>query len=117
MNLYAYDAVEPKFEQGTWINPNYKKLYSTDISPRLVYSFAVRFNTTTNNNDYYIVLSDKPIEDRQCYRTIYTKHNITILDLKPIWEHCNLKKLTKKDYINIEHIEHSDDGDIYHIDV
>lgn len=117
MNLNAYDNVEQKFEEGTWVNPKFKRLYSTELAKRIYFVFLKRYDIENNIYNYYIALLDNIPEDREFHAVIHTKHGISKLELKTIWDNCPLKNIKVKSNISIKHIEHTDDGDIYYLDI
>lgn len=117
MNLNNYDAVEPINNKGSWVNPIYKKLYSTEIEYHPYFSFLKRYNIKLNCTDYYIILSDNPIPNIENRGVVKDKNGKIKINLTPIWNDTNLRLITETTTINIIPTEKTDNGIIYYIDV
>lgn len=117
MNLSAYDVVENKYMTGSWIDPNYKKLYSKEIEYHPYYAFFKRYNNKLKVNDYFITLVDNEIPNVTCHSVIRTNKGLIKIDLAPIWNTTNLKNIIEKTIISLEIKDKSDDGVVYYLDV
>lgn len=117
MNLNAYDIVEEK-SMGTYVDPEYKRLYSDSIKFRHYYYFFEKYNPQTRSKDYYIYLSNGDIDNAVKHSTSLTKSNEVRIDLKPIWnKNITLRLIDSITKINIELIAEDDDGVMYYIDI
>lgn len=118
MNLSAYDIIPEKLNKDkTWVIPENKVLLSREIARRKYVCLSKKFNPTLNFNDYFIiVLDDIPNTNSYSHIRIDNYGRVKIR-LNSIWEESILKDITKEQNININHIEHADDGDIYQLDI
>lgn len=118
MNLNAYDDIHPKVDKKhTWININKYQLLSREISYRRYNTLCKRFNIEANEYDYFIILlDDKPV-DRNYSITRYDDYGRIKINLKSIWHETYLSRYKHDININITRVEHTDDGDIYKIEL
>ena len=117
MNLSAYDKVEEVYT-GAKLNVIYKKLYTTIIKFRNFYSFLKKYDVKNKHYEFYLVLLDNTDDNLNMYSTTYDKDKYRLkFNLAPIWKDANLNRYNSNIFINIEHIEHTDDGDIYKLDI
>lgn len=117
MNFSAYDIVNNNFTEGTWVNPNFKRLYSTKITPRRFCILLKKYSPNENAYNYYIALTDEKKDNVKATLVVYTKHKQIKLDIRDIWDCSSLKYIHEKSYINIELVEKSDNGEIYKLDI
>lgn len=117
MNLNAYDIIEEEFKQGTWINPKFKRLYSTEINPRKYCIFLKKYNPSEETTEYYLALTDELPKDRIYHFVIYTKHNVLKINLKDIWDDTPFRNITEKTYLNYTLVEQDDTSEVYYLDV
>ncbi|MBO7692981.1 MAG: hypothetical protein J6Y28_09860 [Acholeplasmatales bacterium] len=117
MNLSAYDTI-PKIDKNTtWTNIKRNELLSREIKFRLYYTIGKRFNTETQEFDYYIAMLDNKQDAAVTYKTKYDTYGRIKISLKWIWDETYLSSLDKDINITINHIEHFDDGDVYKLDL
>lgn len=118
MNLNAYDDVTPIInKQTTWIDIKKYQLLSREIKYRKYVTISKRFNKEFCDYDYFIILLDDYPSDRSYAITKKDDYGRIKINLASIWNQCCLKNYTKNCNISIKHIEHTDDGDIYQLDV
>lgn len=115
MNLSAYDVIKGINRSATWIDPKYKKLYSREIKSRAFYGFAKNFNPNNNEYNYYLILTDNNTDDNTFVRVIDRFKPLKI-PLNRIWLDISVN-ITNATNINVINVEHSDDTDIYLIDI
>lgn len=113
MNLSAYDIVERNTNYGTWILPQYKRLYSRSIEYHSYYCFLKRYNDKTKCNDWYIALFDEIHPEAECHSTVRDNKNIIKINLAPIWNELYVKYSTDRTFIYIDEVEKTEDGVIY----
>lgn len=118
MNLNAYDNVEPYLDRKkTWVCPVHKILYSREIVKRRYTLLSKRFNPKTSDTDFYIIMLDERPIDRKVSISYVDDFGRLKINISSIWNKTSLKHIKTKSNINIEHIEHTDDGDIYYLDI
>ena len=118
MNLNAYDDIHPKVNKKlTWINVDRYQLLSREISHRMYTVLCKRFNLQENDYDYFIILLDNKPTDRNYAITKFDDYGRIKINLKPIWKEAYLDKYKYDINISITHIEHTDDGDIYKLNL
>ena len=117
MNLAAYDTVCNKVDKTkTWIDNKHPILISREIAKRPYYAFVKRFEPDLNETQYYLVLLDDWAAETPSF-------NVHIDDYGR--SKINMKHLVKNEHIalpygcniKLEHIEHTDDGDIYKLGI
>lgn len=118
MNLNAYDDISPVInKQKTWINIDKQQLLSREIKYRKYITISKRFNKDTGEHDYFIILLDECPTNRTFSFTKKDDYGRIKINLLPIWNECSLCSYNKNINIELKHIEHSDDGDVYQLDV
>lgn len=118
MNLTAYDNIQTDYNEGTWIDPAYKKFYTTNIPYRKYCILLKRFNSNTHNNDYYMALTDiKPNENIIYHLGFNTRRGIFIINFRNNWNNNPLSTIKEKTKINIHLEEKQEDGEIYYLDI
>ena len=118
MNLSAYDNVEPILnKQKTWVCPVHKILYSREIAKRKYALLSKRFNPKTNDTNFYLIMLDDYPIDRKVSRSYVDSFGRLKINIAAIWTETSLRRIKTKSNINIEHTEHTDDGDIYYLDI
>lgn len=117
MNLSAYDNVEHKFETGTWVNPKFKRLYSTEIKYRKYFVFLQKYNTELETTEYYLALTDELPKNYTYHFSIYTKDKVLKLNLKTVWDDSNFRNITDKSYLNYKLVQEDDNGEVYYLDI
>ena len=96
MNLVAYDTLSsPVDKTRTWIDFANKRIMSREFPHRKY---------------------DDPPTDRLYRKLLFDGYGRSKISLKSIWEEIGFNKITHDCNIKINHIEHTDDGDIYEID-
>ena len=115
INLNEYDIIQESFTRGTWVDPTYKRLYSTDIRYKPFSSVLKKYNPTSKQNEYYLILLDKMHPDIAC-NGVKQKDGITKIDI-PCWNETNLRYVTSKAKISIEQVDAQDGADIYILDI
>lgn len=118
MNLSAYDAISPKLnKQLTWIDVNKYQLLSREIKYRRYVTISKRYEKDKNDYDYFIILLDNTPDDRDYSKTNLDDYGRIKVNLKSIWKETSLHTFEYNVNISITHIEHTDDGDIYKLDL
>lgn len=118
MNLNTYDNVdEPLNKQKTWVCPKWKILYSREFKYHKYYTLTKKYSNVTRTTDYYIILLDAPVPDKQCYNTIIDDFGRIKIRVNSIWNETALRYIKEIKNINIEHIDSDKDGDIYYVDI
>lgn len=117
MNLSAYDAVEAKYNTGSWINPTYKRLYSKDIEYHPYCVFLKRYNNKLKVMDYFIAMVDDITNHADCHGVVRAKDNTIKIDLSPIWNITSLRNIKERTLISIELKDKSSDGIVYYLDI
>lgn len=118
MNINAYDPVQEKIDkQRTWVEVKRHRLLSRELPFRPYHIICKRYNTETRDNDYYIILLDDKPENRVYYKTQKDEFGRIKVNLKSIWSESTLKYITKNENIAVFLEEHTDDGDIYKLDI
>jgi len=116
MNLSAYDSVKPKIDKTkTWVDTEKQILYSREIQYRPYVTLSKRYDPVCCDYEYFVILLDDYPEDRQYSRTNKDDYGRIKIKLTGIFKDCGLSELGTTQNISIEHIEHTDDGDIYKI--
>lgn len=118
MNLNAYDSCSTQIDKTkSWIDVKKKRLLSREIKFRKYFTICKRYNTYYTDNDYFIVLLDDKIKNYKCHNTNLDNYGRIRINLGEIWNVCSLQYVEDNVNINLELVEHTDDGDIYKIDV
>ena len=116
MNLAAYDIINVGIDRSkTWIDPRYKKLYSREIKNRRnFYTFSKTYNPLTDNYVIHLILLDDNIGGTKCL-PIIDKVGVIKINISRIIG--DIQNFTVPKNISINHVEHSDDGDIYELNI
>ena len=118
MNLNAYDAVAQKIDKSkTWIDVDKCQLLSREIKYRPFVTISKRFNKQTVDYDYFIITLDEPPFDRVYTRTRIDDYGRVKINLRLIWQNTSLNTLEQDTNISITNVEHTNDGDIYKLDI
>lgn len=118
MNLSAYDVISPKLNKTkTWINVEKYQLLSREISYRRYVTISKRFNKDCQDYEYFVILLDNSPIDRDYSKTKLDDYGRIKISLKSIWKETMLNYYKQDVNINLELIEHTDDGDIYKLDI
>ena len=118
MNLSAYDAIYPKVDkQKTWVDINRYQLLSREIKYRRYVTLCKRYNKEENDFEYFIVLLDDFPYDRDYTKVRLDDYGRIKVSLKSIWKETILNSFEHDCNITISHIEHTDDGDIYKLNL
>lgn len=118
MNLNAYDTITQKIDKTkTWINIENQQLFSREIPYRKYNTVSKRYNKEDNTYEYYIIMLDDYPLDRPYTKTKKDNYGRIKLYLRSIWNECFSPYFEKDTNIDITHIEHTDDGDIYKINI
>lgn len=115
MNLVAYDSISIKIDRTkSWIDDKHPLLISRELPKRPYYTFVKRFEPTINETQYYLVLLDDWAKETPSFNTRVDDYGRLKIGMNYLVNHehieipygCNIK---------LEHIEHTDDGDIYRV--
>lgn len=118
MNLSAYDAINPKInKQLTWVDVNRYQLLSREIKYRPYVTICKRYNKDENDYEYFVILLDDYPYDRDYSKTKFDEYGRIKISLKSIWKETMLYTLERNVNIDISHVEHTDDGDIYKLNL
>lgn len=118
INLNAYDSITEKIDKTkTWIDINKHQLLSREIKFRKYYVLSKRFNPELDIYEYFIILLNEKPTDRISYQTKIDDYGRVKIRLYELYKESDLNYLTKDINININLIEHQDDGDVYQLDV
>ncbi len=114
INLNVYDnAIE---QEKTWIDPQYKRLYSYEIEYKPFYTILTRYNPIDKQTYYYIVMLNDVLPDRVCKSVMRTKSGACKINLSDIW---NKLKIVGNEQFNISISKEDEDSDsiIYKLDI
>lgn len=118
MNLAAYDDIKPKIDkQKTWVDIDKKLLYSREITYRPYVLLSKRYNKELAEYEYFVIMLDeKPINkiSANTNRDDYGRIKIRLMN---VFIESSLATLEHSQNINIELVDHADDGDIYKLDI
>lgn len=118
MKLTEYDVIHTILDKTkTWTDISRTRLVSKEIAYRRYYTLAERINTSSNSIDYFLILLDDKPTDRFYYITESDDFGRLKFKLHPIWKSSILKNIKTNINVVIDHIEHTDDGDIYRLDI
>lgn len=118
MNLNEYDTVSNSVDKNkTWTDIKKYRLLSREIPYRRYYTIVERLNTMTNDIDYYLVLLDDKADAKVCYKTETDDYGRLVFKMFLVWKKSILNSLTHNINVVIDLIEHTDDGDIYKLDI
>lgn len=122
MNLNAYDNVNEKIDKTkTWIDIEKNILYSREIKYRPYYSLMKRYDAKTGVVSFFIAMLDDWQGDKNIYNTRKDDYGRVKISLSPLGGQSSvINYLIHQSIscnIDIEHIEESDDGDVYYLDI
>lgn len=118
INLNAYDSIVDKIDKTkTWIDIDKRQLLSREIKFHKYYILTKRFNTKLNIYEYFIILLDEKPNDRISYQTKVDDYGRIKIRLYELYKESDLNTFTKNVNININLIDHQDDGDVYQLDI
>jgi len=118
MNLSAYDNVKNKTNKfKTWLDSNKQLLLSRSIKYRPYYTFVKRFEPTLKTTVYFIVLLDCIPQNTVYFRTKKDDYGRLKFNVKTIFYESGLSEIQNDSNVDIIHIEHDSDGDIYKINI
>ena len=90
---------------------------SREIAHRRYVCFGKRYNNREDENIFFIIILDDPPEDRTYARLIFDDYGRAKINIKSMWNECKFYLIKKSKNIKIEHVESTDDGDIYRIEL
>ena len=114
INLNKYDDVIQI--KHNWISHKYVRLYSSVIKFKSYFTILKRYNSELKCNDYYLLLSDKPIINKVYKNVICGKNNILKFDLHMFWNKLPIPKEEDTE-IDIELVEEDNDSVVYYINI
>jgi hypothetical protein len=118
INLNAYDNITEKIDKTrTWIDVKKHLLLSREIRFRKYYVLSKRFNTASNEYNYYVILLDDKPTDRISFNTKLDDYGRIKIRLHELFVESNLIDLEKDTNIRIKRIDHDIDGDVYLLDI
>lgn len=118
MNLNAYDDVKEQVNKNkTWIDVKNKTLLSREIQYRRVTLLSKRYNIVSKSYDYFIIMLDDEPLDRDYVLTNRDDYGRVKIRLTKIWHDSSLATFDANCNIGIQHIDHTDDGDVYQLDI
>ena len=88
INLNEYD--DTTTIDKTWIDPNYKRLYSYEITYKPFYTILSKYNPIDKETYFYIVVTDDVIPNKMCKAVMRTKSNACKIDLLTIWDRLRI---------------------------
>ena len=115
MNLSAYDIMIDINYRKSWIDPQFKKLYSYELPKHKYYTFLTKYNTETSSEDLYIVLYDEENEIIKNYQT-EEKYNVSKYKLIDVWKYFD-SIISETCNINLTFEETQEDCVIYKFDI
>lgn len=118
VNLNIFDdAVEKLDRSKTWINIKYKEIFSREIKPRKFSILTKQYENNIGNHYFVITLDNAPDKRRNYVKSRCDDWGRFKISIAGIWYDSIANTLTKDTNINIEHIYHDDDSDVYEIDI
>ena len=116
MNLIAYDEIVDKVDKTkTWLDGKTGNIFSRELVFRKYYTFIKRYNPKTKTTTIYIAMLDNKSDAKVAYVTRKDTYNRICLKTKLILREFGLDNVDKEVNIRLNHIEHSDDGDVYEV--
>lgn len=110
MNIFTYD--NPNTNTNTYIDPTYKRIYSTDIKYHKYCSLITRYNKELEKDEYFIACYDQDSPANKFTKlNIRNTGNSVKIDLAPIWANTKFAFLKKTTYLTVD-IEEQDDTSI-----
>ena len=116
MNLIAYDEIIDKVDKTkTWLDCKTGNLFSRELTFRKYYTFTKRYNPKTNSTTIYVVMLDNKSDAKVVHVTRKDNYNRICLKTKLILREFGLDNVDKEVNVYLNHIETSNDGDVYEI--
>ena len=114
MNLIAYDEIVDKVDKTkTWLDGNTDNIFSRELAFRKYHTFIKRYNPETKSTTIYIAMLDNKSDAKVAYITRKDSYNRICLKTKLILREFGLNNVDKEVNIHLNHVEHSNDGDVY----
>lgn len=118
MNLSAYDYIKPKVDKTkTWILTRRHEIASREFPIRKYVTYSKRYNPEKECTDYFIILLDDRPMDRESIRYHIDDFGRFKVSAESIWYESGLCNFKYDVNINVSLVEHTDDGDIYKLDL
>ena len=116
MNLVAYDEITDKVDKTkTWLDGKTGNIFSRELVFRKYYTFIKRYNPKTKNTTIYIAMLDNKSDAKIAYDTRKDTYNRICLKTKLILREFSLNNVNKEINIHLNHVESTNDGDVYEI--
>lgn len=116
MNLIAYDEVVDKVDKTkTWLDGKTGNIFSRELAFRKYHTFIKRYNPETKSTTIYIAMLDNKSDAKVAYITRKDTYNRICLKTKLILREFGLNNVDKEVNIHLNHVEHSDNGDVYEV--
>lgn len=115
INLNEYDGVVIKV--NSWIDPQYKRLYSDSIKRKPYFTILKKYNPNTNTTDYYLVMLDKINNKFVCDETNVSNSGTVKVPLDKFWDSLPINKYIQRTDIYIEFIEEDEHTIVYYLDI
>ena len=115
MNLSAYDIMIDINYRKSWVDPQFKKLYSYELPKHKYYTFLTKYNKDNSSEELYIVLYDEEQELIKNYQT-EEKYNISKYKLIDVWKYFD-NNISNKQNVTLSLEETQDDCVIYKFDI
>lgn len=113
MNLNLYDNVKERIDKTkSWINAEYKLLFSREIKFRPYFSIMKRYDTERETYDFFIAMMDFPVVNKTCKKSKKDKYGRTKIPLTSIWNERNFVDSN----INVHLVDTSEEGEVYLLD-
>jgi hypothetical protein len=117
MNLVAYDTLSSPVDKArTWNDFANKRIMSREFPHRKYVTFGKRYNPEEGKTIHFIIILDDPPTDRLYNKLQFDGYGRSKISLKSIWEEIGFNRINSDCNLKVNHIEHTDDGDIYEID-
>lgn len=113
MNLVAYDKVGKSLDKNkSWIDNRRNVLISRELTYHTYYGFVKRYEPHLNKNVYFLVLCDDWASITPSFNTHIDDYGRIKINLDYLVnsEHISL---THGANVEVKHVEHKDDGDIF----
>ena len=119
MKLSSYgDALVTIDKTRSWINVRHRIIFSREIKYRPYFNLSKRYNSTSKEYDYYLIVADYPVDDRRWLNTVRDNYGrVKIRVIGAIWCETILSNYKKDTNINITRIDGDDICDIYYLDI
>lgn len=119
VNLNIYDDAVDKLDRSkTWINVKYQEIFSREIKPRNYSMLTKQYDKRNVSNSYFVITLDNPPEDYRNYqKSRYDDWGRFKISIAGIWYNSIAHTLTKDTNVNLTHVYHDNDSDVYEIDI